>query len=251
MQRTRAALSRLSSLLVVVVILGGLAWYLVVSRPGVAIPGDDVPALTGPLPTLSGTGPSPTIPSTGAVPASAPPPGSASPAPSTPAPSTPAKPPASPVLERTPAPARTATPVPESTPPQVPDPAPEGTPMVTTARGSFGATLTVQGVRATAIAVEPDPGLLNLCATDDPERQGWTELVAYRITLVWPDPGDAQEPWVAVGTRPWNVLSWEPAVASGVPAILTTCHRPGDSAAILIELSPPGSPLIYYRWYFS
>lgn len=252
MQRLRAALSRLSSLLVVVVIFGGIAWYLVVARPGATVPDDENPGATGPLATLAAAEPSPPATSSNdaSVGPSASAPGSGSPTGSA-IPSTPAPPATSRAPETTPAPAGTVTPVPTRTPPPLPDPAPEGTPIITTARGAFGDARTIEGVRVTAIAIEPDPGLANLCATDDPERQGWTELVAYRITITWPDPGDAQEPWVAVGTRPWNVLSWEPAVTSGVPTTLTTCHRPGDSGTIMVELSPSGSPIIYYRWYFS
>lgn len=252
MQRLRAALSRLSDLLVVVVVLGGLFWYLVVSRPGVGAPGDEESGATAPLATLAAAGrdPSASTSSDASIPPSSPAVGSVSPT-GTPAPGTPAPSPMSQAPAPTPAPARTSPPASTRTPPPVPDPGPEGTPVVTTARGVFGETLAVQGIRVMATTVEPDPGLITLCATDDPERQGWTELVAFRMTLTWPDPGDAAEPWVAVGTRPWNVLSWEPAVASGVPTTLTTCHRPGDTDAIMVELSPPGSPLIYYRWYFS
>ena len=51
----------------------------------------------------------------------------------------------------------------------------------------------------------PHEGALN-CTSDDPERQGWTEVVSYEISMTWPDAGDAEEPWVAVGSKPWNVL---------------------------------------------
>jgi hypothetical protein len=38
---------------------------------------------------------------------------------------------------------------------------------------------------------------------------------------------------------------------SGSDYIVSTCHRPSDSEAVMVEISPLGSPLIYYRWYFN
>jgi hypothetical protein len=70
--------------------------------------------------------------------------------------------------------------------------------------------------------------------------------------MTWPDPGDAEEPWVAVGSKPWNILAFDgpSPFRSGSHYIVSTCHRPSDSDKVKVEISPPGSPLIYYRWYF-
>lgn len=32
--------------------------------------------------------------------------------------------------------------------------------------------------------------------------------------------------------------------------IVTNCKRPNGSNKVKVEISPPGSPIIYYRWYF-
>jgi hypothetical protein len=55
-----------------------------------------------------------------------------------------------------------------------------------------------------------------------------------------------------VGSKPWNVLQFDGPLPfrSGVDYIVSTCHRPSDSDKVMVEISPPGSPLIYYRWYF-
>ena len=37
---------------------------------------------------------------------------------------------------------------------------------------------------------------------------------------------------------------------SGAEYVVTTCKRPSDSNKVKVEISPPGSPIIYYRWYF-
>ena len=88
--------------------------------------------------------------------------------------------------------------------------------------------------------------------TDDPDRQGWTEVVSYELTMTWPDAGDAEEPWFAVGAHPWNVLQFDgpSPFKSGADYVVTTCHRPSDSDKVMVEIAPPGSPLIYYRWFF-
>jgi len=151
--------------------------------------------------------------------------------------------------------APTPKPTPKSTPKPTPrpthDPTPEGTPRITTKAGSFGQTLTVQGVSARVAKASPQDGAL-ACVTDDPDRQGWTELVSYELTMTWPDAGDAEEPWVAVGSKPWNVLQFDgpSPFKSGTDYIVSTCHRPSDSDKVMVEISPPGSPLIYYRWFF-
>jgi outer membrane biosynthesis protein TonB len=145
----------------------------------------------------------------------------------------------------------TPRPTPKPTPKPTHDPTPEGTPRLTTASGSFGQTLTVQGVTARVAQTGPQTGAMS-CVTDDPDRQGWTELVSYELKITWPDPGDAEEPWVAVGSKPWNALQFDgpSPFKSGVSYVVSTCHRPSDSDKVKVEISPPGSPLIYYRWYF-
>ena len=87
---------------------------------------------------------------------------------------------------------------------------------------------------------------------DDPERQGWTEIVSYTMTMTWPDPGDAEFPYFAVGSKPWNIMDFDgpSRMQSGAEYVVTTCKRPGDSNKVRVEISPPGSPIIYYRWYF-
>ena len=160
-------------------------------------------------------------------------------------------------IEPTPEPTPNATPkptpkpAPKPTPRPTHDPAPEGTPRVTTASGSFGQTLTVLGVTARVARTAAQAGALS-CVTDDPERQGWTEVVSYELVMTWPDAGDAEEPWVAVGSKPWNVLDFDgpSPFKSGSHYVVSTCHRPSDSDKVKVEISPPGSPLIYYRWYF-
>ena len=90
------------------------------------------------------------------------------------------------------------------------------------------------------------------CVSDDPDRQGWTELVSYELRMVFPNPGAASEPWVAVGARPWNVLQFDgpQPFTSGADYIVSTCRRPGDSDKVMVEYSPSGSPIASYRWYF-
>ncbi len=145
----------------------------------------------------------------------------------------------------------TAKPTPKPTAKPTHDPTPEGTARITTKSGSFGQTLIVQGVTARVAKTATQTGALN-CVTDDPDRQGWTEVVSYELTMSWPDVGDAEEPWVAVGAKPWNVLNFDgpSPFKSGADYIVSTCHKPGDSDKVMVEISPPGSPLIYYRWYF-
>ena len=38
---------------------------------------------------------------------------------------------------------------------------------------------------------------------------------------------------------------------SGSDYVVTTCKRPSDSDKVKVEISPAGSPIIYYRWYFT
>ena len=154
-----------------------------------------------------------------------------------------------PMLEPTPKP--TPKPTAKPTPKPTHDPTPEGTPRITTRSGSFGQTLTVQGVTARVARTSAREGAL-ACVTDDPDRQGWTEVVSYELTMTWPDPGDAEEPWFAVGSKPWNVLQFDgpSPFRSGADYIVSTCHRPADSDKVMVEISPPGSLTIYFRWFF-
>ena len=57
----------------------------------------------------------------------------------------------------------------------------------------------------------------------------------------------------AVGSKPWNVLQFDgpSRFTSGSDYVVTTCKRPSDSDRVMVEISPPGSPIIYYRWYFT
>lgn len=157
--------------------------------------------------------------------------------------------------EQTPAAAATPKPTARTTPRPTPrpthDPTPEGTPRITSRSGSFGQTLTVQGVTARVARTAARDGALS-CVTDDPDRQGWTELVSYELRMSWPDAGDAEEPWVAVGSKPWSVLQFDgpSPFKSGADYVVSTCHKPADSDKVMVEISPPGSPLIYYRWFF-
>jgi hypothetical protein len=129
---------------------------------------------------------------------------------------------------------------------------PEGTPKITTAKGSFGQTLTVQGITVTMTRREPAPGLATCGTSDDPQKQGYTEAVAYELTMTWPKASSAETPWIAVGKDPYFVNWFDPEpVKSGVTHVFATCKRPADSYKAMVEISPPGSPIIYYRWYFS
>jgi hypothetical protein len=188
------------------------------------------------------------------APASAPPTPSPAATPTTaPTPVPTAAPTAVPTAEPTvePDPDPTPRPTPRRTPRPTHDPTPEGTPRITTASGSFGETLTVQGIKVRVAKTDPRTGAIT-CTTDDPDRQGWTEVVSYELRMTWPDADDAEEPWVAVGAKPWNVLQFDgpSPFRSGAEYVVTTCHRPKDSDKVMVEISPPGSPAIHFRWYF-
>ncbi len=159
---------------------------------------------------------------------------------------------AEPTSAATPKPtAKPLQPTPRPTVKPTHDPTPEGTPRITSRSGSFGQTLTVQGIAVRVARAAPQTGAIN-CVTDDPDAQGWTEIVSYELTMTWPDGGHAEEPWVAVGAKPWNALTFDgpSPFRSGADYIVSTCHRPSDSDKVKVEISPPGSPIIYYRWYF-
>ena len=52
--------------------------------------------------------------------------------------------------------------------------------------------------------------------------------------------------------RPWNVLQFDgpSPFKSGADYIVSTCKRPSDSDKVMVEISPPGSPMNLVRWYF-
>lgn len=155
-----------------------------------------------------------------------------------------------PTLDPTPSPTATpapATPKPTPKPTAKPthDPAPEPTPRLGIASGSFGQTLTVDGVKVRMDRRAPSQDPTIRCGlTDDPEMQGFTEVVSYDLRITWPDPADASEPWIAVGATPFNVLWFEPTVRSGVDVVFTTCKRPADSFKAMVELAPNGDPVL-------
>ena len=249
----------LGSLVGVLVVVGALAWVLA-GRGGAAAAPDEPPtppivatvaspdASDGPAATDAAThSPSPTIPTPAATPAE----------PSTPAmtptdkPATP-DPTAVPTPRPTPAPTQKPTPKPTPKPTAKPthDPAPEPTPRIWSASGPFGQTLTLDGIKV-RMAVRATAEPINCGTSDDPEMQGFTEPISYDLRMTWPDPGDASEPWIAVGSTPYNVLWFEPSpIKSGVATIFSTCKRPADSVKAMLEISPEGTPIRSYRFTF-
>ena len=142
-------------------------------------------------------------------------------------------------------------PTPKPTAKPTHDPTPEGTPRISTKSGSFGQTLTVRDIAVRVAKTSPKEGSIR-CVTDDPDRQGWTDVVSYELSMTWPDASDAEEPWFAVGSKPWNVLQFDgpSPFKSGADYIVSTCKRPSDSDKVMVEISPPGSPMNLVRWYF-
>lgn len=171
----------------------------------------------------------------------------------TPEPTPTPRPTAEPTPDPTPDPTAepTAKPTPKPTPKPTHDPTPEGTPRISTKSGSFGQTLTVRDIAVRVDRTSPRDGSIR-CVTDDPDAQGWTEVVSYELSMTWPDASDAEEPWFAVGSRPWYVLQFDgpSPFKSGADYIVSTCKRPSDSDKVMVEISPPGSPMILHRWYF-
>ena len=150
-----------------------------------------------------------------------------------------------------PTPKPTPKPTPRPTPRPTHDPAPEPTPRLGTASGSFGQTLTVDGVKVRMDRRDPSQDPTIRCGlTDDPEMQGFTDVVSYDLRITWPDPADASEPWIAVGSTPFNVLWFEPTVRSGVDVVFSTCKRPADSFKATVELAPNGDAVLQ-RFRFS
>lgn len=149
----------------------------------------------------------------------------------------------------TPKPTPRPTPRPTSNPTH--DPAPEPTPRLGTASGSFGQTLSVDGVKVRMSLRDPSQNPPINCGTsDDPAMQGYTDIVSYDLRITWPDPADATEPWIAVGATPYHSLWFDPQVASGVDVVFATCKRPADSFKAMVELAPNGDPVLQ-RFKFS
>ncbi len=65
-------------------------------------------------------------------------------------------------------------------------------------------------------------------------------------------PATPRSPGSRSAPKPWNVLQFDgpSPFKSGSDYVVTTCKRPTDSDKVMVEISPPGSPIIYYRWYF-
>ncbi len=83
---------------------------------------------------------------------------------------------------------------------------------------------------------DPVPGFK--CVTDDPEMQGWTEKVSFDLKITWPDPSDADEPYITIG-KPWYVLEFDGPRPwkSGASYVFSTCHRPGDSMKAKVQIA--------------
>ncbi|HUQ77304.1 MAG TPA: hypothetical protein VM427_00340 [Patescibacteria group bacterium] len=159
--------------------------------------------------------------------------------------------PATPGPTPKPTPRPTPKPIPGPTAQPTHDPAPEPTPRLGTASGSFGQTLTVDGVTVRMDRRQPSQDPTIRCGlTDDPEMQGFTDVVSYDLRITWPDPADASEPWIAIGSTPFNVLWFDPTVRSGVDIVFSTCKRPADSFRAVVEFAPNGDPVLQ-RFTFS
>ena len=266
MARIRSTLASLvaaargaGSLLVFLVVVGAIAWLLAGrTTPGAAGSPIDPAAVAAAssAPSTTSTAPAPTSD----IPESAGPEATPPPAPSdTP---TPPMPPADPTVAPTPHPTAIATPdpaapqpTPKATPKPTPkpthDPAPEPTPRIGTVSGSFGQTLTVDGIQVRMSLRDASQNPSITCGTsDDPEMQGYTQIVSYDLRITWPDPGDASEPWIAVGATPYHVLWFDPQIASGRDVVFATCKRPADSSKAMVELAPNGDPVLQ-RFKFS
>jgi len=158
---------------------------------------------------------------------------------------------ASTAAEPSPTPAPTARPTPAptkrpATPKPVVDPAPEPTPRIGRVSGSFGQTLTVDGISVRLSPRPPSDDPLVRCGlTDDPEMQGFTEIVSFDLRVTWSKPSEANEPWIGIGTTPFNVLWFDSQgpFTSGVEYVFSTCHRPADSDKARVVISPDGEPV--------
>lgn len=236
-----------ASLVVVIVVVAGMAWLLAGRGPtdgagSIA----SVPPLVAAGPSAPGTSLSPSL-----EPSVAPTPGRTEPATQTVAPT--ATTTAEPALTPTPRPAATpapATPSPTQKPAPKPtsapthDPAPEPTPRIWVVSGSFGQTLSVDGVQVRLDRREPSQDPLIQC--------GSREVVSYELRITWADPADAMEPWIAVGENPFNVLWFSPqgTFASGTDYIVSTCKRSTDTFKAMVELAPEDAPVRMQRFSF-
>ncbi len=260
LRRTLAALlgaaRGASSVVGVLVVIGAMVWLLAArDSPGAGATTSEPPLVAAvsaePSPTPVDPAPTPRLEPT-SIALSSPLPG-ASVAVTPTATSAPTLEP-TPDPTATPAPATpkpTPRPTPKPTPKPTHDPAPEPTPWIGTDSGSFGQTLTVDAVQVRLDRRGPSQDPQIRCGTsDDPERQGFTDVVSYDLRITWPDPGDASEPWIAVGSDPYNVLWFEPAVASGVATVFSTCKRRADSFNAMVEWSPNGGPMRLFRFSF-
>jgi hypothetical protein len=246
------------SVVAIVVVLAGIGWILAGRATPPAVGGAEPSAPLTAVASVEPSGPSATAtldsePSEGLEPIP-----SANPDPSKPLPTssaTPATPrPPTPVPTDTPPPATpkpTLRPTAKPTPKPTPDPEPEQRPEVRTATGSFGQTLTLDGVKVRMDRRDPsqDPGIR--CGTsDDPETQGYDDIVSYDLRVTWPNPADASEPWIAVGSTPYFVLWFDPLVKSGVDVVFSTCKRKDDSFKTMVEFAPNGDDVVH-RFKFS
>lgn len=259
-----AAVRGAGSLLVVLVVVGAIAWLLA-SRgaSGAGATAVDPATLAG-----ASIGPSPTL--LDPTPTSEPTPNSEpttvlEPSPTPEPAETPAPPAttATPTANTTPDHTPTATPVsatpkptPKSTPKPTPkpthDPAPEPTPVVFRDSGAYGQTLSAGGVTAylQQRAQNPDPTMR--CVSGDPDWQGYTEKTSFDLRMTWSNPSEAMEPFVGAGSAPYfYVIWWERPFESGADNVVTVCTRPGDAAKALISVESNGGPPRSYRFTFN
>jgi hypothetical protein len=82
--------------------------------------------------------------------------------------------------------------------------------------------------------------------------QGFTEAVGYDLRITWSKPSEASEPWIGVGSTPFNVLWFDPegSFKSGVDYVFETCHRPADSDRAKVVISPDGAPPRQFEFTF-
>ena len=143
-----------------------------------------------------------------------------------------------------PTPDPTPEPTPKPTKAPTPDPKPEPTSRIASKHGSFGETMTIDGIKVRVSPREPYGDTVN-CASGK-----YTEKVSFDLTMIWPDPSDAEPPWVAVGPKPFNVNWFFPEPVRSGDMIFSGCIRPGDSNDVMVEYSPPGVSMTLLRWYF-
>lgn len=235
--RLRRAAAATRTLAATAVVLGVLVVALSF-RPPQGVPGGS-PASTEGMTTASGGPATPSASHTSAGVSSPP----ASPTVAAPSPIT--TPTSNPAGTGAPTRAPTAPPTTAPSPSApVPDPEPEGTPRIFSASGPLGQALTVNGVTVTMYETATPPQHATTC--DYASR----ETRAYAFRMDWTNPPASIEPWIALGANPHNVVTFEPGWAVNTALTVILCHAPGDTESILVESSPPGSPMTLYRWYF-